>query len=55
MRDPLGRVLNVEYDAQDNVKKTTDRLGSATTIAYDALNRARQVNYVDASVTYSYD
>jgi RHS repeat-associated protein len=55
MRDPLGKVSTIEYDAQSNVRKTIDRLGRPTTLTYDALNRARQITYQDALVTYSYD
>jgi RHS repeat-associated protein len=35
-------VVSYEYDAQGNLKKSTDALGRATQFNYDALNRLRQ-------------
>jgi RHS repeat-associated protein len=54
-RDPLGKDTTLQYDVEDNVIKVIDRLGRLTTFDYDSLNRLRQVNYVDAIVTYAYD
>jgi uncharacterized protein (TIGR03437 family) len=54
-RDPVGQTTIVEYDAEGNVIRTVDRLGRPTLIEYDALNRRKQVIYVDATVTYTYD
>jgi RHS repeat-associated protein len=55
MRDPLGNKTTVEYDAENNIRRAVDRTGRQTVTTYDALNRAEQVAYQDAQVTYQYD
>jgi len=54
-RDPLGKTTLTTYDANNNVKESIDRLNRRTGLSYDGLNRAIQIDYSDAVVTYTYD
>jgi len=54
-RDPLGQVTKYGYDAASNLTSKLDRLGRNTSYTYDALDRAIQIQYVDATVNYQYD
>ena len=54
-KDQLGGTTTYGYDAMSNVVTYTNRRGQAATYTYDVLNRPITEQYVDATVTRSWD